>query len=185
VSCAAVILAAGGGSRWTGAGHKLLAPFRGSTVVECAIAAALSAALDEAIVVSGAVDLSAQVPDGVTLIDNPQWGEGIATSLAAATHYARSVRHDAVVVGLGDQPLLPSSAWVAVAASGAAIGVATYAGERRNPVRLGSEVWDLLPVTGDEGARRLMRLRPERVVEIPCEGEPADVDTVEDLDRWS
>jgi CTP:molybdopterin cytidylyltransferase MocA len=185
VSCAAVVLAAGGGTRWTGAGHKLLAPFRESTVVGCAVAAAAGAGLDETIIVSGAIDLSSAVPENLTLIDNPQWADGISTSLAAATHYARAAGHDAVVVGLGDQPLLRSSAWTAVASSDAPIGVAVYEGDRRNPVRLGAVVWDLLPLTGDEGARRLMRLRPELVVEIPCEGEPADLDTVEDFDRWS
>ncbi|HEX2039020.1 MAG TPA: nucleotidyltransferase family protein [Acidimicrobiales bacterium] len=178
MSAAAVVLAAGGGSRFGGEEHKLLTSFRGKPLWRWAVDAAREAGLD-VIVVSGAVPL-----DGA--VHNERWREGMATSLQVGLAAAEAGGHDAVVVGLADQPLVPPSAWQAVAsAEGAPIAVATYGGRRRNPVRLSREVWPLLPTTGDEGARVVMRERPDLVVEVACEGEPADVDTVEDLQAWS
>jgi molybdenum cofactor cytidylyltransferase len=180
VTTAAVLLAAGGGSRFGGDGHKLLAPFRGRPLVAWALEAA--AVLDELIVVTGAVELD--LPAGARLVPNPRWAEGQATSLAAGIDAAAG--HDAVVVGLGDQPLIPAEAWRLVAAATTTpIAVATYGGQRRNPVRLAAEVWPLLPRVGDEGARSLLRGRPDLVTEVACPGDPADVDTQEDLATWS
>jgi molybdenum cofactor cytidylyltransferase len=184
VTTAAVVLAAGGGSRFSGETHKLLAPLGDSTVFEHSVKAALDAGLDATFVVTGAVEL----PDvrGATVVRNPRWAEGQATSLLAAIEAAGSAGHDAVVVGLGDQPFVPAEAWGAVAAATSTpIATATFDGARRPPVRLASDVWSLLPTRGDEGARALMRERPDLVSEVPCPGTPADIDTVEDLHRWS
>ena len=185
MSIAAVVLAAGGGTRFEGAGHKLLTGFRGRPLVWWALTAAAGARLDEVAVIVGAVDLGSAVPDGVRVIENPDWASGQASSLQAAVSWALGRDHDAVVVGLGDQPLVPSSAWAAVAASASPVAVATFDGQRRPPVRLDRSVWALLPVAGDEGARVLMNERPDLVREVVCEGQPADIDSEEDLTRWN
>lgn len=188
MSTAAILLAAGSGSRFETSGgrtHKLLTLFRGRPLVAWAAESALAAGLETTFVVWGAVDIAGSVPAGTTLLHNPAWEQGQAGSLAVGLDAAAGAGFDAVVVGLGDQPLVPPEAWSAVAAATSPIAVATYEGLRRNPVRLAAEVWPLLDPSGDEGARSLMRRRPDLVEEVACSGDPADVDTVEDLDQWS
>jgi molybdenum cofactor cytidylyltransferase len=186
VTTATLVLAAGGGSRFAGPTHKLLAPVDGTPVVVRAVEAAVGSGLP-VVVVQGAVDLAGALAHlDVELVRHEGWAEGQASSLRAGIDAVAAAGHDAVVVGLGDQPGIPASAWGAVAAAASApIAVATYGGRRRNPVRLAAEVWPLLPTTGDEGARSLIRSRPELVVEVACDGDPVDVDTQEDLGRWN
>jgi CTP:molybdopterin cytidylyltransferase MocA len=182
----AVVLAAGGASRYVGHGHKLLAERDGRSVVEHAVAAAREA-LGDVLVVTGAVQLPHAVTamPGVRLLNNPAWADGQATSLASAIAFAvGDDAIEAVVVGLGDQPDITPEAWRQVAAATAPIAIATYAGRRRNPVRLHRSIWPLLPTTGDEGARALTRLRADLVEEVPCSGSPDDIDTLEDVRLW-
>lgn len=180
MTTAAVVLAAGGGRRFVD-GPKLLAPFGGRPLVAASVEAAVAAALDETVVVVGDVDLTGVLPPGVTLVGNGRWREGLATSLAVAVAHAERAGHEALVVGLADQPLVPPAAWAAVAAADAPLAAATYRGRRGHPVRLARAVWELLPTRGDEGARALLAARPDLVAEVPCSGDPRDVDTVEDL----
>jgi molybdenum cofactor cytidylyltransferase len=182
---AAVILAAGAGSRFAGERHKLLTEVRGKAIVRHAVDAARAAGFDEVVVVQGCVDLVPVLPDDVTVLHNERWEDGQSTSLRAATTYADARGHRAIVVGLGDQPGVPAEAWKAVAAATGDIAAADFGSGMRPPVRLSDAMWASLPVSGDEGARTLMRQRPEMVELVPCEGNAADVDTLEDLRRWS
>ena len=193
-----VLLAAGGGTRFAGPTHKLLAELGdGVTVAGAAIEHAVAADLGDVLVVSGAVDLTeiaeiaeiasrnvAPTASAVSVIGHPAWADGQASTLQVAIAEAGRRNASAVVVGLADQPFVEPEAWRRVAAGTAPISVATYDGRRRNPVRLDRSVWPLLPTTGDEGARSLLRVRPELVEEIPCPGSPADIDTLEDIESW-
>ena len=196
-SVAGLVLCAGGGARWQtsavdaglAVGHKLLAPLRGSTVVEWSVRHALEGRLDALIVISGAVSLPMSIltDPRVILVHNDRWAEGQAGSLALALDRCADMGVDAAVCGLGDQPFIGAEAWQVVghAVSSTPIVVATYEGVRRNPVRLDASVWPLVPRTGDEGARPLLRSRPDWVTEVACPGNPIDIDTVEDLLQWS
>ncbi len=187
-----VLLAGGAGSRFDGDGHKLFAEIvesdtgRVHSVIERSLANALAADVGPVVVVTGAVAdvVPAHLRDTVTICHNERWQDGQITSLHAGIDAARSVGATAVVVGLADQPFIEPAAWRAVSESAGPIAVATYDGRRANPVKLDAEVWDLLPTTGDEGARALMRVRPNLVREVACAGSPADIDTTEDLRRW-
>jgi CTP:molybdopterin cytidylyltransferase MocA len=190
MTVAGVVLAAGAGRRFTasgGEGHKVLAEVGGRALVDHALDAVRAGGLDAVVLVQGAVDLSDRVDDDVVILRNDRWVEGIALSVQVAVAYAADAGHTAVVIGLADQPQVPPEAWRAVASApdDPPIAVAVYDGQRGNPVRLAAAVWPLLPTTGDEGARALMRGRPELVREVPCTGQAWDVDTVEDLERWT
>jgi molybdenum cofactor cytidylyltransferase len=190
VTIAGVVLAAGGGSRFAASGGtspKPLAEVRGQALVDRVLATVGAAGFDEVLLVAGSTPLDDRATPDVVVLDNPAWEDGIATSLAVAVRHARAAGHEAIVVGLADQPGVTADAWRSVAAAPPEppMAVATYDGRRANPVRLAAPVWDLLPVAGDEGARVLMAERPDLVREVPCTGDPWDIDTVEDLTRWS
>lgn len=185
MTIAAVVLAAGGGSRFTGPSHKLLADFRGKPVAQWAVEHAAGAHCDDLVVIIGAVDLRPVLPAGVTVIENPRWREGQASSLQAAVRHGVRAGYDAIVVGLGDQPLVPPETWRMIADSGGPLVSAVLAGHRSPPMRIDKELWPLLPTAGDEGARVLIRSRPELLREIACPGHGLDIDTLEDLPSWS
>jgi CTP:molybdopterin cytidylyltransferase MocA len=142
------------------------------------------------IVVTGAAPdiVPPAVVDHLVLRHNDRWADGQLTSLLVGMDAAAELGADSIVVGLADQPGIAPSDWRAVANASGSIVVATYSGQRANPVKLDAGalqlIRTLLPETGDEGARALMRLRPDLVREVPCTGSPDDIDTEEDLRRW-
>lgn len=187
MSSIAVVLAAGAGSRFQGDTHKLLAPFRSTTVIDAVLDNVERAGFDAVVVVTGAAEIPADLLDrpGFHMAPNPRWAEGQATSLQVGITVADGLGADAVVVGLGDQPLVTTECWRKVAAGHTPITVATYDGHRGNPVRLERSVWPLLPTDGDVGARHVLSQHPELISEVACEGSSADIDTQEDLDQWN
>lgn len=186
----AILLAAGGGSRF--GGGKLLANFGGRPLVLAVLDALAEAPVDETVVVLGAEAGEMRricEPYNVRIVENADWERGQSTSVLAGLR-ALGEEARAGVVLLGDQPFVGAEAVGRLAAAfegGSKIAVATYGGRRRNPVLFSREVWPLLEeeLTGDEGARSVLRRHPELVVEVPCDGvgDPADVDTRADLRR--
>jgi CTP:molybdopterin cytidylyltransferase MocA len=184
----AILLAAGSGSRF--GGGKLLARYRGRPLIEASLANLAEAPIEETVAVVGddAQRLRAVCePYGVRVVENPDWRQGQSTSVRAGL-LALGPEVRAAVVLLADQPLVGPGAvgrLVAAFEEGAEVAVATYGGRRRNPVLFSRAVWPLLEaeLSGDEGARAVLRRHPDLVTEVPCDGvgDPVDVDTAEDL----
>jgi molybdenum cofactor cytidylyltransferase len=187
---AALVLAAGAGARFTD-GIKQLAPFRGHALVEHAVSAVSTPALRARFVVLGAqadaIAAGADLGDA-TVVRCPDWTEGLSASLRAGVDAASAAGCDAIVIVLGDQPLLSTAAVERVVAARAperfdAIR-ATYAGIPAHPTVLESSTFAaVLELHGDAGARAL--LSSVRAHTVPCDGlgRPDDVDTAADLAR--
>ncbi len=192
----AALLAGGAGARFDqlDGTHKLGAFLRATavepaeSVFERALRHVGDARIGPIVIVTGSWSPSPeQIGEevaGATVVVNDRWADGQITSVRTALDAADALGADRVVIGLADQPFITPDAWRTVADAPGPIAVATYAGRRGNPVGIDRSVWHLLPESGDEGARALMRIRPDLVREVACSGSPADIDTAEDLRRW-
>jgi CTP:molybdopterin cytidylyltransferase MocA len=186
----AVVLAAGGSTRM--GRPKQLAELEGRPLLAHALAALDAAPLDRVVVALGGA--ATEVLDRVELgraepLVVEGWAAGMGHVLAAALAQAGD-DWAAVVVLLGDQPLVPGRAvarLVQAWRSGAGpVVTATYGGRPGHPKLFDRRLLpDLLGLTGDTGARDLVAAHPEWVhrVEVGDLGSDTDVDVEADLDR--
>jgi len=185
---AGIVLAAGTSSRY-GTANKLLERIDGDRIVVRALRPYLAADLDPLVVVVGheRERVRDALPSGVTVVHNPDYADGQASSVRTGVD-AVAESADAAVIGLGDMPFvrtetvrLLSRAFRVKAGDPLAAAVD---GERGNPVCFG-ERWfpDLCDLDGDIGGRRLLLEAPDAaLVETGDPGVRRDVDRSEDLD---
>ena len=182
------MLAAGRGVRFGGEVPKQLVRLAGRPLAAYAVDAACASGLSPVVVVVSDERVKAALGAAgpVTFVDNPAPERGISSSLQSALRALEPADEvGAVVVGLADQPLVGPDAYRQVAHAyddGARLAVAVYDGTRGNPVLIGREHWpEALALSGDEGARVLLRRYGAR--EVPCDGtgDPVDVDTPDAL----
>jgi CTP:molybdopterin cytidylyltransferase MocA len=180
-----LVLAAGAATRF--GSSKQLAEFDGRPLLEHAIRAMVASPVGRVVVVlgSGAEEVQETVDmHGADAIVCRRWAEGQSASLACGLAELHGC--EAVVVTLGDQPLMSHDAIRRVIAArglGAAAVRATYHGEPGHPVLLERRLFERMrDVTGDHGARNL--LISARTREVPCDdlGGGQDVDTPAQLD---
>lgn len=187
---AAVVLAAGSGSRF-GASAKQLAELDGRPLLEHALRAVEAVpALDRIVVVLGAraEEIRAGVDVGsAEVVVCEDWADGQAASLRRGIE-AVAEDADAVVITLGDMPRITPQVIARFADLAAEHGAQTraravYDGLPGHPVALGRDYFaQLTQLQGDAGARQVMR--SIGVHRIECGGlcDATDVDTPEALE---
>ena len=185
----ALVLAAGQ-SRRMGTANKLLLPVDGAPmVVRVADAIAASRASGPIVVVGHQADQvrAALAGRAATFVDNPDYAEGLSTSLRRGIAAVPS-DIDAVLVCLGDMPRISASQIDRLIAAfnpleGRAICLPTHGGKRGNPVLWARRFLpEMMDIAGDVGARHLLGEHADQVCEVEMEASVLlDIDTPEAL----
>ncbi|QLJ04155.1 nucleotidyltransferase family protein [Streptomyces sp. NEAU-sy36] len=187
---AGLLLAAGGGRR-LGGRPKALLEHRGRPLVEHAAGVLRTAGLGRIHIVLGARAPEVReraALDGCVLVDNPEWAEGMGSSLRAGLASLARTDARAALVCLVDQPGITAAAVARVLRAyedGDSLVSAAYDGVRGHPVLFGAAHWAGISAaaTGDQGARAYLKARADavRLVECADVAEPYDIDTEADL----
>ncbi|MBM3220853.1 MAG: nucleotidyltransferase family protein [Candidatus Rokubacteria bacterium] len=187
---AGLVLAAGL-SRRMGT-SKLVLPLDGKPLVRWSVERLLPH-VDALIVVTPPDDAALRAAlDGlpVRFAVNPHPDAGQGASIAAGAT-ALPADAEAVIVALGDQPRVPEGVLATLLdvfrRERKPIAAPVYQGTQGTPVIFAASVFDeLRAVTGDAGARAVVRRDPGRVATVRVDAPmPPDVDTPEDYARLS
>lgn len=187
----AVLVLAAGQSRRMGKANKLLAPVDGAPMVARVVDAALASGASPVVVITGhEADQVAAALSGknVTIHDNPDFAEGLSTSLRVGLK-ALPGDVDGVLVCLGDMPRVTAAHLKKLMSAfdpeeGRAICVPTKDGKRGNPVLWSARLYpEMKQIAGDVGARHIIGENAELVCEVPMDDDAIflDLDTPEAL----
>lgn len=197
---AIIVLAAGLGSRFQDAGHKLSQPLGATSVLGATLTHAVGSQLPlvvittEALVEEAARHVARQdivvleassravAGRGDLRAVNARLGMGAAIAAGVS---ARSKANGWLVLP-ADMPLVQPSTLQQVAAAlpDHTIVCAQLHGQRGHPIAFNAELYsELVRLQGDEGTRRVASRYPTHPVEVDDPGVLVDVDTVADLER--
>jgi CTP:molybdopterin cytidylyltransferase MocA len=179
VKLAAVILAAGSGTRLGGVAKALLR-VGSETYLERIVATAREVGLDEAIVVVGPpfgeVVAEHATRLGLRVAVNPEPSRGMASSVAIG--FASLGDADAAWLWPVDHPFVDASTLRALIAANAIVAQPRYAGQGGHPPLVARALWPLLATCGESGARAV--LAPHATaISVADAGVIRDVDTLE------
>jgi len=183
-----IVLAAGVASRFIGAGHKLAQPLDddgdAGAVLSVTLRNAIASRLPVLVVTTAELAPLArhQVAARDVMILPPLRIRGMGDSIAAGV----AARADSAgwLVLPGDMPRVRPTTLqqVAQALQTHAVAYAQHRGRRGHPVGFAAELFsELVALTGDEGARRLVARYPAQAVDVDDPGVLIDIDTVQDL----
>jgi molybdenum cofactor cytidylyltransferase len=180
-----VVLAAGKGSRFKGSAHKLEQSLGDLSVLGRTLRNAIESHLPVVVVTTQPLAAAAsQVVAARDVVVVPQalaalgMGHSIAAGIAA--------RADAPgwLLLPGDMPMVRPATMLAVAAAleHHPVAYAQYQGRRGHPVGFAAELYsELMMLSGDEGARRIVARYPAIGVDVDDPGVLIDLDTEADL----
>jgi CTP:molybdopterin cytidylyltransferase MocA len=186
IGCA--VLAAGASRRFGSA--KLLAAVDGESLIHTAVAAAVASKCERVAVVLGAH--AATIADAigqfeVDHVENHGWKEGMASSVRAAVTWARGSGCHALLITVADQPRIDAAhldRLIAASGGGWRLAASRYAKVLGVPALFPRASFDALNgLSGDIGARELLRDPSRAVAAVPVAGGAVDVDTPADIPR--
>jgi len=187
-SVTAIILAAGGSTRL--GRPKQLLPYRDRSLLRYVAETARASVAKETLVVLGfeAERMNSELRGlDVRSVVNPQWEEGISSSIRAGIS-SLSASINATILLLCDQPLITPELLNTVMStheiSGKAIIACEYGDTIGVPALFARTLFvDLLQLRGDHGAKQLILQHADERAVVPFPGGIVDIDTVADYDR--
>lgn len=181
-----IVTAAGSGSRFGGTVHKLDQAFGDSTVLATTVRQAVQTQLPVVVVTTaGRVALLSGVlaQRDIVVVSAEEAARGMGSTIATGV-VERSGAPGWLVLP-GDMPMVQPATMLAVcgALEQHPVAYAQYRGRRGHPVVFAAELYsELIQLSGDAGARRVMLRYPAHGQEVDDAGALMDIDTPADLE---
>jgi molybdenum cofactor cytidylyltransferase len=183
---AILILAAGESSRM-GERIKQILPWKNYNLLGNALTQAKTTMADATYVVLGAYEeiIKAEVSfEPNSIIQNPNWKNGLGSSIAAGMDYfsSKELAYDAVLIMLADQPLMDTNYlnkmlgnWKA---NSSKIITTQYNGRSGVPAIFGNEYFiELQKLNKDFGAKDIIATNESAILALNPEGKEIDIDS--------